>query len=82
VTLVDRQIVEPDLGGDAAAAVDVEVGGGAQAIVVDRTGPGAHQKRRTDGDTTARISMSVLTSSNEWGHTHVVRGPHGRGWWG
>jgi hypothetical protein len=50
VTLVDRQIVEPDLGGDAAAAVDVEVGGGAQAIVVDRTGPGAHQKRRTDGD--------------------------------
>jgi hypothetical protein len=52
-------MAEPDLEGDeVVAAVDAEAGGGDRAIVVDRTGLGVHQKRRT-GDTTSRISMSM-----------------------
>ena len=59
MTLVDQQMAEPDLGGDeVAAAADAEVAGGGRAIVIDRSGLGVHQKRRT-GDTTSRISMSM-----------------------
>jgi hypothetical protein len=47
VTLVDRQMVVPDLRDDEAVAVGAGAEGGGQAIVVNRIGPGVHQKRRT-----------------------------------
>ena len=78
MTLVDRQMVVPDLRDDEAVAVGAGAEGGGQAIVVNRIGPG-HQKRRTGDDTTHRIRhVPVLTHQIKWSYTHVVRGgPHG-----
>jgi hypothetical protein len=45
-TLANLRKVVPDLAHDEVAAVDAEVGGGDQAIVVDNIGPeGVHQER-------------------------------------